>query len=210
MPLAISLHLNDPAGPLVSFTQEDGKLIVLTDITLNDGDILYHEDGLAIIEIGASAPSPYATLYESRTIHQVLEEDTTDYNFGWKSIHLGWEVPFVEGTSLYGELISLNQNRKGVGVQGPTSIAGLNGSPLALIQKVNITNSFAQVNGWKSSSTPTSYALDAKDVQDPDIAYVYADAYVSWDGETGEISAPGSDGSGLVEYPANNTVEVEI
>lgn len=210
MPLALSLHLNSPTGPSVSFTQEDGVLVILSDIELEAGDILYHEDGLAIIEVGATAPAPYATIYESRTIQQVLEEDTGSYNFGWKAVELGWLIPFEAGTSTYGQLVALNQNRKGVGVQGPTSIAGTQGSPLTLVQKVNITDIFTQVNGWKSSSTPNSYALDAGDVSTADSRYAYADAFVSWSGETGVVSAPGLNGSSLTEYPATNTVEVEI
>lgn len=152
-----------------------------------------------------------ASLFESRTIQQVLEEDVDpNYDFGWKFIHQGWLVNFENGKVLFGELISKNQNVEGVGVQGPTSIVGTAGSPLNLVQKVAITNGTTQVNGWKSSDTPLSYVLNPNDVVETDTKYTYADAYVSWNGSTGVISAPGSNGLGLVEYPASNTVEVEI
>ena len=75
---------------------------------------------------------------------------------------------------------------------------------------MSITNGTVQVNGWKSSDTPTTYALDPADVQQADSDYAYADAFVQWDGTTGAVTAPGSDGLGLVEYPANNTVEVDV
>lgn len=153
-----------------------------------------------------------ATLWESRTVQQVLDEDgpSGPYDFGWKFVHQGWEVPFSEGRVLYGDLVAKNQNRSGIGIQGPTSIAGMNGTPLVLSQKVAITNGFAQVNGWKSSDTPTSFILNPDDVIEIDDEFAYADAFVFWNGESGVVSAPGSDGSGLVEYPANSSVIVEV
>ena len=95
-----------------------------------------------------------ASFWESRTEQQVLNEDgpSGPYDFGWKFNHLGWRVPFEDGSSSFGELTSLNQNRQGVGVQGPTSISGDSGKPLVLTQKVNISNLPAQVNGWKTST----------------------------------------------------------
>ena len=153
-----------------------------------------------------------ASLFESRNFQQVLDEDgpSGPYDFGWKFVHQGWKVNFENGKALYGGLAAKNQNRENVGVQGPTPIDGTSGSPLVLTQRVAITNGPAQVNGWKSSDTPTSYVLDPADVAGVDDDYAYADAYVSWDGETGAVSAPGSDGLGLVEYSATNSVEVEV
>lgn len=188
----------------------DDSVSIVSDVELQGDEELYDAEGWRAFVLKGATVSKAATLYESRTIQQVLDEDESDYDFGWKFIHLGWAVPFENGRSSYGQLVSLNQNRKGVGVQGPTSIAGTNGSPNALVQKLNITNTFTQVNGWKSSSTPASYALDYRDVQALDSTYVYADAYVSWNGESGEVLAPGADGAELVEYPATNTVEVDI
>lgn len=153
-----------------------------------------------------------ASLFESRSFQQVLEEDgpSGPYDFGWRFVHQGWVVEFENGKSLFGDLAALNQNRQGVGIQGPTDISGANGSPLVLLQSVNITNRPVQVNGWKSSNTPTTYILNPNDVAVVDANYAYADAYVSWSGTTGTISAPGSTGSGLVEYPATNTVNVDV
>lgn len=152
-----------------------------------------------------------ASLFESRTVQQVLDEDAPGpYDFGWKFVHQGWLVNFEDGKALYGGLSAKNQNRENVGTEGPTPIDGINGSPLILTQRVSITNGPAQVNGWKSSDTPTTYILDPTDVQSTDSQYAYADAFIQWDGETGAVTAPGSDGVGLVEYPANNTVEVEV
>ena len=208
------LHVGEPNGPEVHvLALGDGSVSILTDYPLVGNEVLYTAEGYIGLTLnGESDVSVESSLFESRTIQQVLEEDADsgNYDFGWKFIHLGWQVPFSNGKSSYGQLVSLNQNRKGVGVQGPTSIAGTNGSPNALVQKLNITNTSTQVNGWKSSSTPASYALDYRDVQALDSTYVYADAYVSWNGETGEVLAPGADGAELVEYPATNTVEVDI
>ena len=152
-----------------------------------------------------------ASLFESRTVQQVLDEDAPGpYDFGWKFVHQGWLVNFENGRALYGGLSAKNQNRENVGTQGPTPTDGVNGSPLILTQRVAITNGTAQVNGWKSSDTPTTYVLDPTDVQSTDSQYAYADAFVQWNGTTGTVTAPGSDGVGLVEYPANNTVEVDV
>lgn len=151
-----------------------------------------------------------ASLFESRSVQQVLDEDSGPYDFGWKFVHQGWWVEFEDGKVLYGDLAAKNQNRANVGIEGPTSISGTSGSPLILFQKIAITNGNAQVNGWKSSDTPTSYILNPGDVSQLDSDYTYADAYVTWDGETGAVSAPGSNGIGLIEYAASNTINVEV
>lgn len=153
-----------------------------------------------------------ASLFESRSVKQVLAEDgpSGPYDFGWKFVHQGWMVYFEDGIVLYGDLVSKNQNRSGIGVQGPTSITGRSGSPLSLVQKVHITNGLAQVNGWKSSDTPTSFILKPADVEAADAVYAYADAVVEWDGETGVVSTPGNVGGSLVELVATNTVEVDV
>ena len=153
-----------------------------------------------------------ASIYESRNEQQVLEEDgpAGPYDFGWRFKHLGWAVPFKEGNSSFGSLTSLNQNRQGVGVEGPTSVAGDTGRPLVLTQKVAITNRPTQVNGWKTSSSPSVYSLEADALDDVDSVTIYADAYFSWDGTTGAVSAPGITGEGMIEYPATNTVVVDV
>lgn len=151
-----------------------------------------------------------ASFFESRTEQQVIDEDETDLNYGWRFRHLGWLVYFNNGYSLFGSLPSSNQNIEGLGVQGPTSIVGNNGRPLILLQKVSITNGQAQVNGWKSTQTPGSYLLDPDDLTDVDSDAEYADGYISWDGTTGVVTALGASGGTLVEYPATATVEVVV
>ena len=79
-----------------------------------------------------------------------------------------------------------------------------------MLQRVAISNSFAQVNGWKSSATPTTYVLDPGDVAQGGGDFVYADAFITWDGDTGTVTAPGVNGAGLVEFAANSTVEVDV
>lgn len=148
-----------------------------------------------------------ASFFEARSEQQAIDESALS---GWTFVHLGWRVMFVNGESLYGDLAALNQNRTGVGVQGPTSISGDNGRPLVLQQGVTITDGEPQVNGWKSSTTPTTYVLNPSDVAQIENIFTYADAYISWDGTTEEVEAPGSDMTGLVEYPATNSVVVEV
>lgn len=154
-----------------------------------------------------------ASFFESRNEQQVLDEDgpSGPYDFGWRFVDLGWKVKFLEGLSLYGSLVSLNQNLSGLGVQGPTSTTGNNGRPLLLTQNVTILSgnidNLEQVNGWKSSQTPASYFLDPDNLTDIDSDYIYADAFFSWDGETGQIEMLKDS---LVEYPANNTVEITL
>lgn len=152
-----------------------------------------------------------ASIFESRSEAQVLAEDTPgSENFGWRFVHTGWSVLFENGVSGFGTLPSLNQNISGLGIQGPTSTAGNNGRPLILLQKVSITNDVAQVSGWKSSQTPTTFLLDPDNLTSVDGDTIYADAYLSWDGTTGAVTAPGVTTSVLTEYPATNTVEVDI
>lgn len=150
-----------------------------------------------------------ASFFESRNEAQVLEEDgpSGPYDFGWRFVDLGWIVPFEDGISLYGSLPSLNQNIDGLGIQGPTSITGNNGRPALLTQNVEATNFRDQVNGWKSSQTPSSYFLDPDNLTDVDTTYIYADAYLSWDGTTGAVVA---DTEVLTEYSATATVEIEL
>lgn len=152
-----------------------------------------------------------ASFFESRSEQQTRDEDgpSGPFNYGWRFIDQGWEVLFENGISLYGSLPSLNQNISGLGIQGPTSTDGDNGRPLILNQKVNITNKQTQVNGWKSSQTPTSYQLETDNLINVDSDSIYGDAYISWNGATGEVIAPGYTTDPIPEYPATNTVVIE-
>lgn len=150
-----------------------------------------------------------ASFFEARTETQVLEEDgpSGPYDFGWKFIPLGWKVNFENGISLFGSLYSLNQNVEGIGTQGPTSVTGTNGRPLALAQKVAITNGQTQVNGWKSTESRTVYDLNEEDVSDIDDIFVYGDAYITW--QAGSTPAlPGYTSGPLTEYSPTNTIPV--
>lgn len=211
---------NDPstaARVLDSFVTGTGRIVFLdtqdTSTWYGTGGVW--RNGINIGTLGGEegdAPFGFmASFFESRTERQVLEEDFPGpYNFGWKFNHLGWLINFEEGNSLFGSLPSLNQNIEGIGTQGPTSTAGNNGRPLALLQKVNITNSFAQVNGWKSTQTPTTFLLDPDNLTDIDTDFIYADAFIQWDGTTGQVSAPGLATNSLIEYTATATVEVSV
>lgn len=147
-----------------------------------------------------------ASLFESRSFSQVLEEDKPGpYNFGWRFVHQGWKVLFENGTSLFGELPALNQNRQGIGIEGPTSIELNNGAASAVTQKVTINGEPVQVNGWKDSTTSTTYSLNPAAIQYEDTSYIYADAYISWDADLGVVTAATSD---LEENSPINTVEL--
>lgn len=195
----------------LSVRSSDGSAYVLVDVRGNITSFTVTRTSTTY-SVEENHAGIMATFWESRNEQQVLDEDgpSGPYDFGWKFNHLGWAVPFIDGSSQFGELTSLNQNRQGVGVQGPTSIAGNNGKPLVLTQKVNITNLPAQVNGWKTSTSPNVYSLEADALENVDDYTIYADAYFSWDGETGEVVAPGITGEGLTEYPATNTVVVDV
>ena len=133
-----------------------------------------------------------------------------EYFKGWQFIHQGWEVAFENGYVPYGGLTSVNQNRKGLGIEGPTSIAGDSGRPLFLLQKVNIANLAAQANGWKTSNTPTSYNLDPLAFSVNDDTYIYADFYVEWNSEENKITTPDVSTTVLTERSATSDVEVDI
>lgn len=150
-----------------------------------------------------------ASLFESRNLQQVVDEDNPGpYDFGWKFVHQGWWVDFKDARVRSGKLTAKNQNRQNVGVQGPTSTEGASGSAQLLQQRMTISNLPTQVNGWKTSTSPQVYNVEASALLNDDTVYIYADAFVSWDGETRTISAPGIDGSGLIEYSPTSTVEV--
>jgi hypothetical protein len=185
---------------------DSDSLTILTAYNVKPGDILYDPQTGQELTLGTRLPPTTASFYESRTDEQAYAEDGAGALGGWIAKHNGWRVKFKRGIALYGELAALNQNRQNVGIQGPTSIDGTNGSPAILSQNVALTNGPAQVNGWKSHDSPTAYVLDARDVQLDDSAYVYADAYIQWTANTATVTTPGSDMAGLAEYPPTNSV----
>lgn len=159
-----------------------------------------------------------ASLFDSRTVAQAIADDSyvdDDPQFpayGWRHIPTGWVVHFDNGNSLYGSLTAINQHPADTGASSSTPTAGDSGRPLSLTQKISGTNSSipANVNGWKTSTFPTMYSLEALALKDVDNYTIYADMFVKWNATTGEVDAPGADGTGLIEYPATNTVEVEV
>jgi hypothetical protein len=210
----------DAAKVLDAFVLGNSRLVFLASMSPEiwatvDADVTRDSVSVGAIANGFedfSDIGEIATFFESRSELQVLDEDgpSGPYDFGWRLIDQGWEVGFEDGISLYGSLPSLNQNITGIGTQGPTSTSGNNGLPLVLVQGVNITNKQVQVNGWKNSQTPLSYELETDNLQDVDDDTIYADAYISWNGTTTEVSAPGLTDDTLIEYPAGNTVVVDV
>lgn len=185
---------------------DDGtSFTILTEYSPKAGDVMTDNATGQQLILGTRVDSVVASFYESRTDEQASTEDMGAVG-GWIFKHNGWRVKFKRGIALYGELAALNQNRQNVGIQGPTSIDGTNGSPAILSQNAALTNGPAQVNGWKSHDSPGAYVLDARDVQLDDSAYVYADAYVQWTTGTATVTTPGSDMAGLVEYSPTNSV----
>lgn len=183
------------------------------DYEVNDmhvrGPVLKVQDGHIYIGTTERDPadvySDVASLYQSRTEQQARDELGDALAYGWEFIHQGWEVPFFEGISLYGDLVALNQNRTGIGVEGPTSTSGSNGSPLTLLQNVEITNTRSQVSGWKNYDNPSAYNLNPAYVQrSDDPTYVYADAYISWD-DAGTITV---ESENLTQYSSTNSVAI--
>lgn len=206
----------DTAVVLDSWVYE-GKRVVFLDAMVPaewvaEGTVIYREPdeevGVASgVYPNIAATREIASIFEARNEQQVLTEDNPGpYDFGWRFIHLGWKVNFTDGNSLYGSLPSINQNIEGIGIQGPTDTSNNNGAAAALLQGIQTSNTDQQVNGWKTTDTPTSYALDAGAIQNSDSRYVYADAYISWDGETGSVVGMTSPPT---EYSATATVEVD-
>lgn len=206
-----------------TLTNSNGQTAkVLREEDLGDGKKLLHlaTSNLDAWDVGAAftsdagegtvesvVQSEIASIYEARTEQQVLDEDEPgEWLFGWKFNELGWAVDFVEGKSLYGDLVALNQNRQNIGVQGPTSTEGTGGSALSVSQNNEIANEVAQVNGWKQSSSRTSYTITPSPLVYTDDEFIYADAFISWDGD-GNIT---QNTSTLEQRPANHTIEVEF
>lgn len=181
---------------------------------ITEGAVLKVEEEhiyIGIVDLDTLDPldSDLASLFQSRSEQQALDELGDENRYGWEFIHQGWLVPFEEAISLYGSLPSLNQNIQDVGVQGPTSTTGSNGKALVVKQKTPISGKPAQVNGWKNSDTPTSYSLNAANIAELDSLSIYADAFISWNSTNNTISAPGISGT-IPEYPATNTVQVKV
>lgn len=204
-----TVFIGSEDGPPVRIVEDgEGGISILTSLPVSDGEMLYDELGNVVAVLGSRISDPYATFYESRSEQQTLTEDgpSGPYDFGWRAKHLGWLVNFEDGKVLFGSLAAVNQNRQNVGIEGPTSITGTDGSPSALYQNVNVTNRPAQVNGWKSYDSPTAYVLDPADIQQIDSTFIYADAFVSWTADSSTVTAPGSDMNGLVEYSPTNSI----
>lgn len=207
-PAGSSLYINStvrigsPTGPAGQVVDDNGSTLLIGATTeMNVGDVIYitNPSGTTSLTLSLVEQSDRASFYMSRTEEQTLQEDSPgNYDFGWKFRHLGWVVNFINGNVPYGELTSKNQNRGTSTIQGPTSVSGTSGSPLALNQKISITNGQPQVNGWKSNQSPNEYTLIPGNVSAADATYIYADAFVSWD--INGIQAPGSDGFSLQEY----------
>ena len=217
----------------VTYSSEDFTATVLDSFVLDNTRVVFLDttnpdpwmiEGNPItrdaVEIGsiANGYEPFevedeiASIFEARTEEQVLTEDgpSGPYDFGWKFVALGWRVLFENGITLYGGLPAINQNVEGIGTQGPTPVTGNNGKLLNLSQGEDISGEKAQVEGWKSSQTPTSYSLLPSNLDEVDTNYIYADAYITWNGETGVVASPGITTNALPVRPASNTVEVTI
>lgn len=209
----INTILTNSSGQTAKVLREedlgDGKkLIYLATSNLDaweEGESFTSESVSGTIEDVVT--SDMASIYEARTEQQVLDEDEDgEWIFGWRFKELGWAVDFSEGKSLYGDLVALNQNRQNLGVQGPTSTEGSSGSALSVSQNVDIANEVGQVNGWKQSISPTSYTITPSPIVYTDDEFIYADAFISWDGD-GNIT---QNTSTLEQRPANFTIEVEV
>lgn len=187
----------------------DGTLYLSStrsDVWSQEGEPILR-DGVEVATTAGPAPEGHemASFFDSRTEQQVLQEDQGGpYDFGWRFRDLGWKVLFENGISLYGSLPALNANRESSPITGPTNIDGGNGRPLSVYQNVPISGLPRQVNGWKDSSTPSSYNIDASALANTDEHYIYADAYFSWHTD-GSVS---QEISSLRTLPANNSVEV--
>lgn len=180
--------------------EEDGLFTEGTPVTRGGLSVGTVANGYENLDVNEEIASFYVALNEQQAL------DAGTY-WGWHLVNHGWKVNFTNATSLYGTLPSLNQNIKGLGIQGPTSVSGDNGRPLVVTQKVSITNEPVQVNGWKNSQSPTSYALESDNLIDIDGDTIYADAYISWDGSTGVVTGLTDT---LTEYAASSTVVIEI
>jgi hypothetical protein len=200
--VASALRVEVPGHTLMPNDEYEGfPVLAVDDSTVTIGGVQHELD---------SVRSNIATLFQSRTEQQAIDELADASQYGWSFVHQGWSVPFENGISLYGELIALNLNLSGVGTQGPTSIAGDNGRPLLVTQKVPISNAAPQANGWKSTDSPTVYSITASDVRTVDDTMLYADAHIAWIEGSTDIFRPAFDGTTAVEYPANNVINVVV
>lgn len=195
------LVLGPEHGFMINDTYEGHPVLAVDETTVTIGDTTVYPD---------SVTSEIASLFQSRSEQQALDELGDATLYGWEFVHQGWNVPFEEGLSLYGSLPARNLNLEGVGTQGPTSISGSNGRPLFVTQKVQISGAPTQVNGWKASDTPTSYNVSASYIADADTTFLYADAYVSWEGDSSEVEVSGLGDLVLTENSPTASVVVEV
>lgn len=208
----------EDAKVLDSFVLADTRVVFIDSF---DSDGAWQEEGrsvsrgaesVGVIAEGFNFFGPegeIASFFESRTEQQAIDEDGLMADYGWRFKDLGWKIGYEDGSSLYGSLPSLNQNIEGLGVQGPTSISGNNGKPTALTQNVSIADKREQVNGWKSSQTPSSYDLDVDNITDIDDEFIYADAFISWTADSTVVSSPGLTTNTLEARDAEASVIIE-
>lgn len=198
-------------------TTESGTYLFVDDMNYDRwqeaGTVVNNFSGVPVATItanfaGMTGAQEIASFFESRTEAQAIEEDAgPTYDYGWRHIPLGWMVRFYDGVSYYGRWIALNQNIEGAGTMGPTTIVDNNGAAVDLIQNIDITGTFNQVNGWKSTTTRDQYTLREDDILDAGDAMVYGDAYISW--EEGDTEATVLSDQ-PVEYSPVNSVRVEL
>src|SRR5690606_1853351 len=114
------LHwFNDRLYAVASVAKIAATTNVYPNETVNGRPVLKVVNGyiyLGGLETG-DVGSDMASLFQSRTEQQALDELGDAGLYGWEFVHQGWSVPFENGVSLYGDLAALNRNRKGVGVQ---------------------------------------------------------------------------------------------
>ena len=208
------LTVGDETSTVLDAVTLTGKRAVFLD-SMNpaaweviDAEVTRNGDSVGTIAEGyeESTFAEIASIFEARSEEQVLREDTPGpYDFGWRFKHLGWKVYFDNGISLYGSLSAINQNIEGVGTLGPTSTTDNSGAPAVLAQGLNTTNMGQHVNGWKSIASNTTYSPSPVDIQESDNDAIYADAYISWDGNSSAIIG---DTGTLTEYSPTSTVRI--
>lgn len=154
--------------------------------------------------------SRVATLWQSRSYQQALDELGDTARAGWEAIVHGWEVAFRNGVSAFGKLAALNRNIPQAGEQGPTPTDGRNGTALRLAQGLPIIGKGDQILGWKSNTSSNAFTPNPADLVDPNTNYVYADAFFSWEEDSANIVSDITTGTGLTTRNPANTVNISV
>jgi hypothetical protein len=147
---------------------------------------------------GTASSDLSAAIWQSRSDAQATAESADP---GWSRIEMGWEVDYEEGYAESGELVKIE---KGVTPNYTPSTATTTATTANLIvQAPTVTGEIAQVQGWKSTSDETVFAMTPAALASDDGIFLYGDLTTyGWGLNTGGAVKTNQPSGGTGSNPA--------